>query len=43
MVDGKLTEMGAEPRNMQVIILGVERLSLRDDYGVLLEVDPEEC
>ena len=43
MVDGKLTEMGKEPRNVQVIILGVEHLSLRDDYGIFLEVDPEEC
>jgi len=42
MVDGKLTEMGKEPRNVQVIISGAERLLLRDDNGVFLEVDSEE-
>jgi len=42
MVDGRLTEMGKQPRNVQVIISWVERLSLRDDNGVFLEVDPEE-
>jgi len=42
MVEGKLTEMGKEPRNVQVIISGAKRLSLRDDNGIFLEVDPEE-
>lgn len=42
MVDSKPTEMGKKPRNVQVIISGAEHLSLRDDNGVFLEVDPEE-
>jgi len=44
MIDGKLGEMEKEPRNVQVVISeaehGVERLSLWDDDGLFLDVDP---
>ena len=45
MIDGKLGEMEKEPRNVQVVISeaerGAERLSLWDDDGSFLDVDPE--
>ena len=44
MIDGKLGEMEKEPRNVQVVIAkaehGAERLSLWDDDGSFLDVDP---
>ena len=44
MIDGKLGEMEKEPRNVQVVISeaehGAERLSLWDDDGWFLDVDP---
>ena len=45
LIDGKLEGMEREPRNVQVVISeaehGAERLSLWDDDGAFLEVDPE--
>ena len=45
LIDGKLEGMEREPRNVQVVILeaehGAERLSLWDDDGAFLEIDPE--
>ena len=42
MIDGKLTEMGRDPRNVQVIVVrdprGQETLSLRDVEGVFIDV-----
>jgi cell division protein FtsB len=47
MIDGKLTEMGRDPRNIQVIVArdprGRETLSLRDVGGVFVDVGTPEA
>lgn len=46
MIDGKLTEMEQDPHNVKAILVrdpcGQEMLSLRDVYGVFIDVEPLE-
>ena len=45
MVEAKLSDVGREPRNVQVLLGGAEpgsRLALEDETGTFLEIPPEE-
>ena len=44
IIEGKLAEMGRQPRNVQVVLEGgspTAGLSLRDETGIFVTVDPE--
>ena len=45
MLEGKIGEMGREPRNVQVVLQDVEggvHITLRDVDGIFLEIEPEK-
>lgn len=41
MIEAKLTELGREPRNVQILLEPSSKISLQDESGEFLVVEPE--